>query len=138
MPSTHTDLRRDLRTIWVDGLAWSLMVGMGELYIAAFAVALGLGETVSGLVATVPLLLGATVQLLTPRLVVLVGSQRRFVSACALLQALSFVPMLVGAVLDGMPAGIACGTMGRRMAIRSSSRWRAAAWAFWRMMSPES
>ena len=104
MPSTHTDLRRDLRTIWVDGLAWSLMVGMGELYIAAFAVALGLGETVSGLVATVPLLLGATVQLLTPRLVVLVGSQRRFVSACALLQALSFVPMLVGAVLDGMPA----------------------------------
>ena len=97
-------LRADLRIIWVDGLAWALMVGMGELYIAAFAVALGLGETVSGLATTVPLLLGASVQLLTPRLLRIAGSQRRFVSICALLQAASFVPMIVCAVAGGMPA----------------------------------
>lgn len=97
-------MRRDLRTIWVDGLAWALMVGMGELYIAAFAVALGYGETVAGLVSTVPLLLGATVQLLTPTLVELVGSQRRFVSACAFVQATSFLPMLACAILGDMPA----------------------------------
>ncbi len=97
-------LRADLRTIWVDGLAWALMVGMGELYIAAFAVALGHGETVAGLVSTVPLLVGATVQLLTPTLVELVGSQRRFVAACALVQAASFLPMLACAILGDMPA----------------------------------
>ena len=37
-------LRRDLRAIVGDGVAFSVMVGAGEAYIPAFALAAGLGE----------------------------------------------------------------------------------------------
>ena len=59
-------LRRDLRAIVGDGVAFSVMVGAGESYIPAFALAAGLGEITAGLVATLPMLVGAAFQLVTP------------------------------------------------------------------------
>ena len=47
----------------IDAAAYSVMVGCGETYLPAFALALGLGPIVAGMVASVPLLVGATVQL---------------------------------------------------------------------------
>ena len=82
-----------------DGVAFSAMVGMGEAYVPAFALAVGLGEVVSGLVATVPMLAGACLQMVTPAAVRRLGSYRRWVVLCARLQALSFVPLIVGAAL---------------------------------------
>lgn len=87
--------RRDLRNIVADGGLWSGMVGVGEAYVPAFALALGLGDVVAGLVATVPMLAGALVQLATPWAVRRLGSYRRAVVACAALQAASFVPLVV-------------------------------------------
>jgi MFS family permease len=102
MPTTkasHTHLERDLRAMTADGVAFSAMVGLGETYVPAFALAAGLGEVVSGLVATVPMLAGACLQMVTPAAVRWLGSYRRWVVICARLQALSFLPLIIGAAL---------------------------------------
>jgi len=102
MPKTKASpphLERDLRAMTADGVAFSAMVGLGETYVPAFALAAGLGEVVSGLVATVPMLAGACLQMVTPTAVRWLGSYRRWVVICARLQALSFLPLIVGAAL---------------------------------------
>jgi MFS family permease len=93
-------LRRNLRAMTGDGVAFSLMVGAGETYLPAFALALGLGEVAAGLVAAVPLLAGAVLQLAGPWAVRRLRSHRRWVLLCAAVQAASFAP-LVAAALSG-------------------------------------
>lgn len=74
------------------------MVGCGEIYLPAFALALGLGPVAAGLVASLPVLVGAVVQLITPLAVRRLGSNRNWVIACTTLQSLSFVPLVVWAI----------------------------------------
>jgi MFS family permease len=85
-----------------DGVAFSVMVGIGESYLPAFALALGHGDVVSGLVATVPMLAGALLQLASPSAVGLLDSHRRWIVLCASLQALCFVPLVVAALSHEM------------------------------------
>ncbi|MDX1650620.1 MAG: MFS transporter, partial [Myxococcota bacterium] len=92
--------RGDLRAIVGDGVAFSVMVGLGETYVPAFVLALGLGASAAGLIATVPLLAGALLQTVTPFAVRHLGSYRRWVVACAVLQGLALLP-LAGAALRG-------------------------------------
>ena len=80
------------------------MVGMGETYFPAFALALGLGQIVSGLVASVPLLIGAVLQLMSPYAVRWLGSNRRWCVLCVLLQGLSFLPLVGAALVGELPA----------------------------------
>src|SRR3990172_2392532 len=94
-------LRRDLRSIVGDGIAFSLMVGVGETYLPAFVLAAGLGEITAGLVSTLPMLVGASLQLVSPAAVRRLGSHRRWVVLSARLQAASFVPLVVGALSGG-------------------------------------
>jgi len=75
------------------------MVGLGETYVPAFVLAVGLGEVASALVATLPMLIGACFQLATPMAVRRLGSYRRWVVLCARVQAVSFAPLIVGAWL---------------------------------------
>ena len=91
-------LRRDLWISVVDAAAYSVMVGSGETYFAAFALALGLGPVAAGLVTSVPVLCGALVQLVTPFGVARVGTNRGWVVACTTVQALSFLPLVWWAV----------------------------------------
>ena len=70
------------------------MVGFGETYIPAFALALGLGPVAAGLTATVPLFCGAVLQLVTPRAVARLGTNRGWVVASTIVQSLSFVPLI--------------------------------------------
>ena len=91
--------RRDLRAITSDGIAQSVMVGLGETWLPAFALALGMGEMVSGLMATVPMLAGAVLQLISPRGVAWCGSLKRWVVLCAVLQALTFIPLVIAAAV---------------------------------------
>ncbi len=91
--------RRDLRAIVGDGVSFSVMVGLGESYFAAFVLAAGFGDIAAGLVSTVPLLAGAIIQLITPAGVRMLDSHRRWVVLCAVLQAASFLPLIVGALL---------------------------------------
>jgi hypothetical protein len=91
--------QRDMRAITADGVCFSAMVGLGESYVPAFALAIGLGDVAAGLVATVPMLVGAFLQLVTPFAVRHLASYRRWVVACAALQALSFLPLAFGALV---------------------------------------
>lgn len=82
-----------MRACWLDGLFYCLMVGVAESYIAAFVLRLGLGPVASGLILTVPLILGAFLQIGGLRLVQRLGSYSRFVSVVAVGQALMYLPM---------------------------------------------
>lgn len=75
-------------------MAFSVMVGCGETYFSAFALALGLGPVAAGMVASMPILVGALLQLAAPLAVARIGSNRRWVIACTVVQALCFVPMV--------------------------------------------
>lgn len=82
-----------------DGVFFCGMVGLGESYIPAFAIAIGLGDVATGLLATGPMLAGACLQLVTPLGVRMTGSYRTWVVWCARLQALSFIPLVIGALV---------------------------------------
>ncbi len=92
-------LRRDLWITTADAAAFSVMVGCGETYLPAFALALGMGPVAAGMVASVPVLVGAVVQLVTPLGVARLGSNRAWVVACTTLQALSFLPFVIWAIV---------------------------------------
>ena len=96
-------LRKDLRTSTAEGMAASVMVGIGETYLPAFVLALSGSQLACGLVSTVPLVMGALLQLGSPWLMRKCGSYRRWVSLCALVQAATFVPLAAAAVAGYMP-----------------------------------
>jgi MFS family permease len=98
-----TQLRRDLRAIFGDGLAFSIMVGIGEAYLPAFVLALGAPEVWVGLVATIPLAAGSLLQLVSPRMIRILGSRKRWVVSMAVAQGCSFVPLIIGALLGRFP-----------------------------------
>ena len=58
-----SQMRKDLSAMCADGAAWGIMVGIGEAYLPAFVLALSGSELACGLVATVPMLAGAVLQL---------------------------------------------------------------------------
>lgn len=128
MPPDDARVRRDLRAIRRDGMAFALMVGIGETYLPAFVLAIGGGEVEAGLVATLPLLVGALIQLVSPRAVERLGSQKRWVVLCARLQAASFLPLALLCFVEAAPvAGVF---------VLASAYWAAgmgttAAWNTW-------
>lgn len=101
--SRRRALRKNLRNSVSDGAAFSIMVGIGETYFPAFVLAMGFGEIASGLVASIPLLVGAILQMISPLAVVWLGSNRRWVVSCVILQAASFLPLVLAAVVGRMP-----------------------------------
>lgn len=100
--SADQSIRRDLRSMTRDGVFFSVMVGIGETYFPAFVLAAGLGEVAAGLITTLPLLAGAILQLLAPRGVQWLGSQRRWVAVSAALQAACFIPLALAAGSGGI------------------------------------
>lgn len=96
--------RKNLRASLGDAACYSVMVGLGESLFAAYALALGSGETVAGLVATVPMLTGAALQLAAPRGVAWLGSQRLWVVGASALQAISLLLMPLAALATGSVA----------------------------------
>ncbi len=103
-PHLHSDplarrhVRANLRTIFAEGIASSVMLGIGESYIPAFVLALGMGEVVSGLISTLPLVAGGFLQLFAPLGVRWAGSHRRWVVLGATIQATAFLPLIAGAL----------------------------------------
>jgi hypothetical protein len=91
-------LRRDLFVSAIDASAYGGMLGLGNRYLPAFVLAIGLSEQLSGLVVTAPLLAGALLQLVSPYATRWLHSQRRWVVPCATVQALSFVPLVIAAL----------------------------------------
>lgn len=103
MPIEPTRTRRDLFAISADGAAFCVMVGAAQLYVPAFVLALGHGEVAAGLVATLPPVAGALLQLAAPPWIARVGSLKRWVILLSTLQAASLVPLAWGAWQGQMP-----------------------------------
>jgi MFS family permease len=103
-PLRRAQLRSDVRASVGDAAAYSMMVGVGETYFAAFALALGTGQTFAGLVATLPMLAGALLQLATPSALARFGSYRRWVVLCACAQAAALLVMPVAACFTSAAA----------------------------------
>ncbi len=91
-------LKRDLRLNIADGATYGLMVGGGETYIQAFVLAVGLGDVFAGLVASLPVLIGSLLQLVSPAAVRLLHSHKRWVVFCAGLQSVCFFPLIMAAI----------------------------------------
>jgi MFS family permease len=85
-----------------DGVAASVMVGIGETYLPAFVLALSGSQVACGLVSTVPMVIGAALQLCAPWAVRRLGSYRHWVVLAAVAQVLGFVPLLLAAVVGSM------------------------------------
>lgn len=96
-------LRRNLAAMNADGFSFSVMVGIGETYLPAFVLARGMGELAAALIASIPILLGAILQLAAPLVLQRVRSYRRFVVATAALQACSMVALVLMAFADHVP-----------------------------------
>lgn len=94
---SERQLRRHQVVSTGDGVAWGIMTGLGETYLPAFALAMGIGEVTSGLVASIPMALGGWLQLITPWGVKRTGSYRSWVVTCVVLQSLSFLPLIASA-----------------------------------------
>ena len=99
----HRTIRSDLRNCTGDGVTHAFMVGLGETNFPLFALALGKGDAVAGLVSTVPQLVGAVLQTCAPWGIERMGSPRRWIMLCATIQCVSFIPMVVAAMLGVMP-----------------------------------
>jgi len=74
------------------------MVGVAEMYFAKFILTLKLGQIASGLIMTVPLMLGAALSLMGPRLLRRVGSFSRYNGIVAAQQGLMLFPLAACAV----------------------------------------
>ncbi len=77
-------------SLW-DVAFYSLMVGLGETYLSAFVLTMGFSERASGLLITLPTLIGSVIQLLSALCVRLFGSQRKWVMISASIQATSLL-----------------------------------------------
>lgn len=98
-------LRSDLRKSLADGGFFSVMLGLGETYFAAFVLALGGTAIAAGLVTAIPLLAGAILQLATPWAVREVTTHKRWIVLTAACQAASLLLMPLAAYLGerGVP-----------------------------------
>lgn len=97
------NLRQNMRASLLDGLAYSLMVGFGETFFAAFALDRGASAFHASLISTVPLLAGAAMQLLAPWGIRWFKSYDRWAITMASCQAFGLALM---AVLTQLPVSI--------------------------------
>ena len=100
-------LVHDLRVSQSDAAAFGVMVGLGETYLPLFVLTVGLSEVMSGLVVSVPVLLGGMLQMISPWAVGLLKSHKRWVVCCSMLQAVSFVPLVGAAIVGNIPPWVA-------------------------------
>ena len=86
----------------VDGSFWSIMFGMGERYLAAFAVFLKATNLQLGLLTSLPLLIGSILQYFSMKLTDYFGSRKRFTMTTATIQAFIWIPILLSFFMGKM------------------------------------
>lgn len=85
---------KSLRLSLIEAFLCSLMIGAGETYLPAYSLSIGMGEIFAGILASLPIVSGAFLQLITPRGLQRVQSHKHWVVASSLLQALAFIPLI--------------------------------------------
>lgn len=81
-----------------EGSSYSFMDGFGVRYVSPFAIALGANNTQIGFLSSMPALFGNLSQLLTPKIMER-SSRKKIVFLGVLLQALSWLPLILISVL---------------------------------------
>ena len=124
---SESRLRRDLALVRADGVAFSLMVGVGETYLAAFALALGNSDVAAGLLSALPMLAGGVLQLIAPAAMHRASSYRSWVMVWAGLQATSFLPLVAAAWLGAAPIALlfACACLYWGCGLATAPAWNA-------------
>ncbi len=84
--------------LWCDGRV------RRDVSSSAFALAIGLGEVVAGLVTSVPIFFGGIVQLISLRALAWTGSYKKWIIAGVLVQAVAFVPLVIAALVGSISA----------------------------------
>ncbi len=77
-----------------DAAFYGVMVGVGETFLPAFALAVGLGQVTAGIVGSVPLMAGGLLQLVSLWALARGFSQKWWIVLSAGLQALAFIPLM--------------------------------------------
>lgn len=95
-------LRHNMRVSTADATSFGIMVGVGETYLPAFALAVGMGEIVAGLVGSVPLLMGGLLQAVSPWILRRGVSEKVWVVSASVLQGCAFIPLVVAAFAGSM------------------------------------
>lgn len=85
---------KSLRLSLIDAFLGALVIGAGETYLPAYCLSIGMGEVFAGVLASLPLVSGAFLQLITPRGLQRVHSHKHWVVASSALQALTFIPLV--------------------------------------------
>jgi len=103
MSQNHcSNLRHNMRVSTADATSFGIMVGVGETYLPAFALAIGMGEIVAGLVGSVPLLMGGLLQAISPWILRRGVSEKIWVVSASVLQAFAFIPLMAAAIAGEM------------------------------------
>jgi len=92
-------LNRDLQMSVGDGAAYGVMIGVGETFLQAFVLAIGMGEVFAALIAAVPQLIGSLLQVVSPMAVRRLRSHKWWVVGCAGAQGLCFLPLMLAAMV---------------------------------------
>jgi MFS family permease len=85
---------RTLKLSLLDAFLYSLMVGVGETYLPAYVLSIGMNEVFAGILASLPLVSGAFLQLFTPKGLQKIGSHKSWVVGTTFVQALTFLPLI--------------------------------------------
>jgi MFS family permease len=83
-----------MKLSFIDAFLYYLMVGIGETYLPAYVLSIGMNEIFAGILSSLPLMSGAFLQLFTPKGLQKVGSHKYWVVGTATMQALSFLPLI--------------------------------------------
>ena len=104
--------RRNLRVSTFDAFYCSVMTGIAEQFFSAFCLAFGFyGGIGAGLLASIPMVVGATVQLGTPWATRQAGTYRRWVLTGASAQVVSLLVLALSTIIPGL-AGIGVAFLG--------------------------
>ncbi len=102
--TASTLLHRNLAASTADATSFGVMVGVGETFLPAFALAVGLGEVTAGLVASIPLMAGGLLQLTTPWFLAKCPNRQAWIVGSATLQGVAFLPLVIAAAIGSISA----------------------------------
>ncbi|TWT93999.1 MFS transporter [Stieleria varia] len=123
--ANRSDVRHNLLYSMGDASSFGAMVGMGETYFPAFALAVGMSEASAGLVASLPIISGGLMQLLSLHLMKYFRSEQSWVVLCAGIQAAAFIPLILVAASGGvtMPILLAIASLYWASGLASGPAW---------------
>jgi len=98
----HHQVKKSLKYSVLDGSAWAAMMGLTQNYMTPFALELKATTSQIGLLSSIPALLTAIAQLVSPNLLERAGTRKGLILPMVFLNALMFIPiMLVPFIFQG-------------------------------------